>query len=721
MSAIARWCFRHRYMTIAAWVLVLVGLGALSQAVKSNYDNSFSLPGTGSTAAQQLLAKALPGQAGDSDTIVWRVSSGTVTAPRVAARMSGVLRQIEGMPEVAGVASPYDPHGATQISRDGTIAYATVNFTKQEGQLASADVKRVVSAAEAARQPGLQVELGGQAVASTEQPSLGVTSLIGVLAAAVILFIAFGSALAMLLPLAAALAGVGGGLMLMTPLSHAMGVVNFAPTLGALIGLGVGIDYALFIVTRHRRGLQAGLTPEQAAVAALNTSGRAVLFAGATVCIALLGLLVLGVSFLNGLAVSAAITVVCTVLAAVTLLPALLGVFGMRVLSRRQRRGLAAGRPTTAGLWSRWAETVQRRPGLLAAAAAVVMVVLAIPVLSLRLGSSDQGNDPSSNTTRHAYDLLADGFGPGFNGPLLVVAQTHGAADAAALRTLEARLPQAGDVAATVPIATRGNTTAIEVIPRTSPEDKATTDLINTLRGQTIPAAAHGSTLTVYVGGITATFADFASVVGAKLPYFLVAIIGLSFLLLVLAFRSLVVPATAAVMNLLAAAASFGVLTAFFQWGWGTGAFGMGKAGPIEAFLPVVTLAILFGLSMDYQVFLVSRMNEEWVHGGDNHAAVRTGQTETARVITAAAAIMICVFATFSLMGVRDIAEFGIGLAAAVALDAFLLRTVLVPAAMHLFGKANWWLPRWLDRRLPHLAIEPPESAPEPRVPVPAA
>ncbi|HLJ99285.1 MAG TPA: MMPL family transporter [Streptosporangiaceae bacterium] len=721
MSAIARWCFRHRYMAIAAWVLVLVGLGALSQAVKSNYDNSFSLPGTGSTAAQQLLAKALPGQAGDSDTIVWRVSSGKVTAPGVVARMSGVLRQIAVMPEVAGVVSPYDAHGGTQISRDGSIAYATVNFTKQDGQLASTDVKRVVSAAEAAREPGLQVELGGQAVGNTEQPSLGVTSLIGVLAAAVILFIAFGSALAMLLPLAAALAGVGGGLMLMTPLSHAMGVVNFAPTLGALIGLGVGIDYALFIVTRHRRGLQAGLSPEQAAVAALNTSGRAVLFAGATVCIALLGLLVLGVSFLNGLAVSAAITVVCTVLAAITLLPALLGVFGMRVLSRRQRRGLAAGRPTTAGVWSRWAGTLQRRPGLFAAAAAVVMVVLAIPVLSLRLGSSDQGNDPSSNTTRHAYDLLADGFGPGFNGPLLVVAQTHGAADAAALRTLEASLPQVNGVAATARIAARGDTTAIEVIPRTSPEDKATTDLINVLRGRTIPAAAHGTTLTVYVGGITATFADFASVVGAKLPYFLVAIIGLSFLLLVLAFRSLVVPATAAVMNLLAAGASFGVLTAFFQWGWGTNAFGLGNAGPIEAFLPVVTLAILFGLSMDYQVFLVSRMNEEWVHGGDSHAAIRTGQTETARVITAAAAIMICVFATFSLMGVRAIAEFGIGLAAAVALDAFILRTVLVPAAMHLFGTANWWLPRWLDRRLPHLAIEPPESAPAPRVPVPTA
>jgi len=345
--------------------------------------------------------------------------------------------------------------------------------------------------------------------------------------------------------------------------------------------------------------------------------------------------------------------------------------------------------------------------------------VLAIPVLSLRLGSSDQGNDPSATTTRQAYDLLAEGFGPGFNGPLLLVAQTGSAADEAALRTLEAGLPRVPDVTSVTTLAATGGTEVIQVTPATSPEAKATSDLITTLRNDTIPAAERGTTLRVYVGGISATFADFAAVVVAKLPWFILTIIGLSFLLLVVAFRSLLIPATAAVMNLLAAAASFGVLTAFFQWGWGTDAFGLGQAGPVEAFLPVVTLAILFGLSMDYQVFLVSRMNEEWVHGRRNPVAVRTGQVETARVITAAATIMICVFLTFSFMGSRDIAEFGIGLAAAVALDAFILRTVLVPAMMHLFGDANWWLPRWLDRRLPHLAIEPPEPAPA--APVPAA
>jgi putative drug exporter of the RND superfamily len=719
MSAIARWCFRHRFAVIAAWVLVLVGLGALSQAVKSDYNNSFSLPGTGSTTAQQLLAKAIPAQAGDSDTIVWQVSHGTARDPAVMARMSGVLRQIAAMPEVAAVVSPYGPRGAAQISRDGRTAYATVNFAKQADNLAKADITRVVDAARAARAPGLNVQAGGQAIEQTGQTPLGVSSTVGVLAAAVVLFIAFGSLLAMLLPIVTAIAGVGGGLMAIAPLTHAMNVVDFAPILGALIGLGVGIDYALFIVSRHRRGLQSGLTPGEAAVKAIDTSGRAVLFAGSTVCIALLGILVLGVGFLDGLAVASALTVVFTVLAAVTLLPALLGVFGMRVLSRRQRRRLAgAPAPAAAGAWARWAGTAERRPAVLAAAAAAVMLVLAIPVLSLRLGSSDQGNDPSSSTTRQAYDLLAKGFGPGFNGPLLLVAQTSSPADVAALRTLEAGLPTVADVTSVRQIAATRGTEVIQVTPGTSPEAKATADLITTLRDHTIPAAERGTTLRVYIGGVTATFADFATVVDAKLPWFVLTIVGLSFLLLVLAFRSLLIPATAAVMNLLAGAASFGVLTAFFEWGWGTDAFGLGKAGPLEAFLPVLTLAILFGLSMDYQVFLVSRMNEEWVHGHRNSDAVRTGQLETARVITAAATIMICVFLTFSFLGQRDVAEFGIGLAAAVALDAFILRTVLVPAAMHLFGKANWWLPRWLDRRLPHLAIEPPDRAGEPARPL---
>src|SRR5690242_13374777 len=412
MSAIGRWCFRHRFAVIAAWVLVLVGLGALSQAVKSDYNNSFSLPGTDSTTAQQLLAKTIPAQAGDSDTIVWQVSRGTVRDATVATQMSGVMKQIAAMPEVAAVVSPYGPHGAAQISRDGRTAYATVDFAKQANDLAKADITRVIDAAKAVRAPGLSVQLGGQAIENTQQTPLGISSTVGVLAAAVVLFIAFGSLLAMLLPIVTAVAGVGGGVMAIAPLTRTVTVVDLAPITGARIRLGVGFAYALFIVTRYRRGLQSGLAPEEAAVKAIDTSGRAVLFAGSTVCIALLGILVLGVGFLNGLAIAAALTVVFTVLAAVTLLPALLGVFGIRVLSRRQRRRLEARRVASQGLWSRWAGTVQRRPAVLAIAAAAVMLVLTIPLLSIRLGSSDAGNDPASSTSRQAYDLLADGFGP---------------------------------------------------------------------------------------------------------------------------------------------------------------------------------------------------------------------------------------------------------------------------------------------------------------------
>jgi putative drug exporter of the RND superfamily len=435
MSAIARWCFRHRFVVIAAWIFVLVGLGVLGQAVKSNYSNSFSLPGTDSTQAQQLLAKAVPGQAGDSDNIVWQVGSGTVRDQAVKARMTSLLNRVATMPEVAGVVSPYGPQGATQISRDGRIAYATVNFTKPSDNLVGGDIQRVINAAEAAREPGLNIQLGGDAIGTTQQSSVSSSSTIGIVAAAVVLFIAFGSLLAMLLPIVTAIAGVVGGLMAIAPLTHVMSIANFAPILGALIGLGVGTDYALFIVTRHRRGLQSGLSPEEAAVTAINTSGRAVLFAGGTVCISLLGILVLRLSFLNGLAIASVLTVVFTVFAAVTLLPALLGAFGMRVLSRRQRRRLANPRAAqpTGGLWARWAGTVERRPAILGVVAAIVMLVLAIPVLNLRFGSSDQGNDPSSSTTRQAYDLLAEGFGPGFNGPLLLVAQASSPADTAAL------------------------------------------------------------------------------------------------------------------------------------------------------------------------------------------------------------------------------------------------------------------------------------------------
>ena len=722
MAAMARWCFRHRAWVLVGWLALLVILGAGGRAVGSAYADSLTLPGTGSSAAQNLIGQAFPGHAGDQDTIVWRASStGGVRAPAVQARITAMLAKVAAAPAVASVTSPYAARGTAQISRNGQIAYATVVFGAQSNKLAKQDVIRVVNLAEAARAPGLQVELGGPAVENNLRPSIGITAGVGVIAAGVVLFIAFGSLLAMLLPLAVAIAGLVSGLMAVGLASHAVSIPTIGPELGVLIGLGVGIDYALFIVTRHRANLKAGMTPAEAAAGALNTSGRAVLFAGATVCIALLGMLVLRISYIGGLGIAAAITVAFTVAAAVTLLPALLGVLGLRVLSRKERRRLAAGGPapdTTSGAWARLAGFVQRRPLPLAVAATTVMVILAIPVLSLRLGTSDAGNDPAATTTRHAYDLLATGFGPGFNGPLQLVGTTGTPADAAAFARLADTLRTVPGIAAvSAPVAGHG-ASLISVTPTTSPEAKATTTLVSQLRDTVIPAAEHGTTLRVYAGGVTAGNADFATVVGGKLPLFIGVILVLGFLLLMLAFRSLLIPAVAVVMNLLAAAASFGVMVAVFQYGWGLQLLNLGKAGPIESFLPVLMLAMLFGLSMDYEVFLVSRIREEWAASGDNHYAVRTGQATTGRVIVAAATIMICVFGSFILSGQQITGEIGLGLAAAVLLDAFILRTFLVPALMHLSGRANWWLPGWLDRILPHLSIEPAtEPATEPSAP----
>ena len=722
MAALARWCFQRRAWVLAGWLVLLVILGMTGRAAGSAYSDTLTLPGTGSTAALHLEEQAFPGHAGDQDTIVWRASGG-VRAPAVRARITAMLARVAAAPGVASVISPYTARGAAQVSHDGQIAYATVVFDAQANSLPAPEVTRVIHLAEAARAPGLQVEAGGQAVENALRPSVGISAAVGVIAAAVVLFIAFGSLLAMLLPLAVAIAGLASGLMTVGLASHAVSIASIGPTLGILIGLGVGIDYALFIVTRHRNNLKAGMAPPDAVVGALNTSGRAVLFAGTTVCITLLGMLVLHVGYVSGLGIAAAITVLFTVAAATTLLPALLGLLGLRVLSRRERRRLAAGRRTRDGASTRWARLagfVQHRPLPIAAAAAAVMVALAIPVLSLRLGSSDAANDPAASTTHQAYELLADGFGPGFNGPLQLAGTTTSPAATAAFTHLAATLKtEPGIAAVTAPVPGHG-ASVISVTPATSPEAAATSTLIGHLRDTVIPAAEHGTSLRVYVGGITATNGDFATVIGHKLLIFIAVILALGFLLLLLAFRSLLIPAVAAVMNLLAAAASFGVLVAIFQYGWGLRLLNLGQAGPVESFLPVLMLAVLFGLSTDYEVFLVSRIREEWAATGDNHQAVRTGQASTGRVIIAAATIMILVFSAFILSGQQVVGEIGLGMAAAVLLDAFLLRTLLVPALMHLSGRANWWLPGWLDRLLPHLSIEPATQQPAPPSPAPA-
>ncbi|MBT2412893.1 MMPL family transporter [Streptomyces sp. ISL-12] len=704
----ARWCYRHRLVVLVLWAGAVFGLVAGGSAAGTSYSNVFSLPDTDSSEAFDLMEKAFPESSGDTDTVVWKVDEGSVRDASVRSRIEPALEQIGRMEGVGAVSSPYGADGAAQVSRDGTIAYAQVTFTEQANSVELAVIEDVVDTAQDAERAGLTVELGGQAIARTQELPMGTAELVGIGAAAIVLFLTFGSLFAMLLPLVTAIAGVASGLMSTTLLSHVTDVPEVAPLLATLIGLGVGIDYALFIVTRHRRGILRGMEPEEAAVTALNTSGRAVLFAGGTVCIALAGMLVMNMDFLNGVVVATSLTVVLSVLAAVTLLPALLGVLGMRVLSRRQRRRLAATGPEpkeSAGLAARWAAFVQRRPRGTAAVAVVVMAVLAIPVFSLRLGASDQGNLPESTTTRQAYDLLAEGFGPGFNGPLQVVVE--GDAPTGLVRAIESTEGVA-QVAAVPPA---NGISVIQVVPTTSPQSVETDQLIDRLRDDVIPQAG----VDAHVGGVTAVFKDFATVTGDRLPYFVATIIALGFLLLLVAFRSLVVPLTAAVMNLVAAAASFGVLVAVFQWGWGSEALGFGAEGPITSFLPVIMLSLLFGLSMDYQVFLVSRMHEEWVHTKDNARAVRVGLAETSRVINSAALIMVSVFAAFVLSGDTEGAMAGIGLAAAVALDAFILRTALVPAAMYLLGRSNWWLPKGLDKRLPHLAVEPAEepAAPE--------
>ncbi|MET9258114.1 MMPL family transporter [Streptomyces sp. NPDC003717] len=714
MAALARWCVARRLVVVLLWLLALGGTATAAVLAGSAYSNDYGVPGTGSDRAARLLATGFPGLRGDADTVVWRATEGTVRAPDVEQTMTRALDRIADLPGVASVTGPYDDPDSELISEDSRTAYAVVTFAAETPDVDPAEARAVVRTAEAAAGDGLRVELGGGAVALTQAPGGHLAEVVGVSVAAVVLFLAFGSLAASLLPIATALVSVGTAYAGITLLGHAMTVADFAPMLGTLIGLGVGIDYALFIVTRHRRGLKQGLTVPEAAERAVATTGRAVVFAGATVCIALLGMLILRLSFLNGVAVAASLTVVLTVAASVTLLPALLAYIGPRALTRGERRRLAAHGPRPelpTGFAARWSALVERRPKLLGALALAVVTVLALPTLSLRLGTSDQGNDPRGSTTRAAYELLAEGFGPGVNGPLTLVTKVRDAEDRLALDGLGATLRTTEGVSSVTPVTydAGGDAGYLAVVPESAPQSEATSDLVHRLRTEVLPRAEAGTSLDVHVGGVTAGHDDFAGVIVGKLPLFVGVVVGLGCLLLLLAFRSVGIPLKAAAMNVFAVAASFGIVVAVFQWGWGSDLLGLGSAGPIEPFLPVIMVSVLFGLSMDYQVFLVSRMYEEWLETGDNRRAVRVGLAETSRVINSAAVIMISVFLAFVLSGDRVIAMFGIALAAAVALDAFVLRTLLVPALMHLLGRANWWLPRRLDAALPRISIEPPE------------
>jgi putative drug exporter of the RND superfamily len=704
LARIARWCARHRKTVVAGWLVALVAVMGVSNAVGTRYASDFSSGNTESQRATDLLKRDFPTQAGDTDQIVFRVSDGKVSDPAIRTRIEPMLAKVAHLPHVTGVVSPYSTQGARQISANGRIAFATVDFDKRGFDVSKADAQRVIDTAQAAGASRLDVELGGQAIQQAEQQALGTATAVGLLAAVVILLITFGSLVAMGLPIATALLGLGTGVGLIAVFSHLINMPDVSTELAVMIGLGVGIDYALFIVTRFRENYRSGAGLEASIVAAMDTAGRAVVFAGVTVIIALLGMFALGLSFLNGMAVAASLGVLMTMLAALTLLPTLLSWLGHRVgrLGRRGQRAAARG-----GFWPRWAGIVQRRPWPAAIAGLAIMAVLIAPVLSLRVGSSDAGNNAPSTTTRKAYDMLGQGFGAGFNGPLQIVAQLPHAGDRAALHRILSAVRSTGEVSSVSParLNESGTTAVFSAYSDSAPQDRATTDLVNHLRDNVLPRVERSTSSTVLVGGPTANQVDFVSTLSAKLPLFIAVVVLLAALLLMVVFRSVVIPVQAAAMNLLSFAASLGVVVAIFQWGWLGGLLGV-TGGPIDAFIPVFLFAIVFGLSMDYEVFLVSRIREEWARSGDSSGAVVGGVATTGRVITAAAAIMVCVFLSFALGDDRVLKLFGVSLAVGVFLDAFVVRSLLLPAVLQLLDRRTWKLPDWLDRRLPHLAID---------------
>jgi RND superfamily putative drug exporter len=700
VGRIARYALGHRRATVIAWFVLLVAALGISTAAGSHYTNSNSLKGTQSQRATDLLRREFPAQAGDQDQIVLHVKGGNVRDAAIQSQVTQMLAQVATLPHVTGVVSPYGPVGARQISKAGTIAFATVTFDQRANALPVSAIKKVISVAQAAHTSRLDVQLGGQAIEQAQSVSLGPATAVGILAAMIVLLITFGSVLAMGLPIITALLGLGTAFGLIMLSSHVFNMPNVSGQLAAMIGLGVGIDYALFIVTRFREAVRSGAAVDSAVIEAMETAGRAVLFAGVTVIVALLGMLVLGVGFLAGLAISSAIAVALVMLATLTLLPALLSRAGARITRRDST-------PSTPALWHRWAELIRRRPWPAAVAGVAIMLAVASPALSMRLGLSDAGNNPHSDTTRQAYDLLASGFGKGFNGPLLVVAQLPRANDRPALVQINRALAGNGDVASVAPprVSASGTTAVDYVYPRSSPQAAATTNLVNSLRNRILPPVARATGATLLVGGATATGIDFTHVLSTKLPLFIAIVVVLAAILLLVVFRSVVIPLQAAAMNLLSIGAALGATVAIFQDGFLGGLFGV-QPGPIEPWLPVMLFAIVFGLSMDYEVFLVSRIHEEWTRRRDASDAVVAGMASTGRVITAAATIMICVFLSFVFGADRVIKLFGLSLATAVFLDAFVIRSLLLPSVLELLGRRTWTLPSWLGRRLPRLAIE---------------
>jgi RND superfamily putative drug exporter len=718
MRTLARWCCRHWIATIVGWLAIVVVLVGIHSAVGSAFTDKFTLPNTDSFDALHLLQHANPKTSGETDQLVISVDHGKVTDPVVKARAEKLFGEVAKTKYVAEVVSPYTPSTAKQIAPGGRVAFADVVFTNAANnqKVTASDASHFDKVITSASGNGVHFNAEGN-IAEAGNPQNSNSSLfIGFIAAAIVLFLAFGSFTAMLLPLLAAGVSLGAGTAVIGLASHVLDMASFSSELSLLIGLGVGVDYALFIVTRYRQASLRGVSREDAVVEAIDSSGRAVLFAGVIVCVAMLGMFALGISFLYGIAVAATIVVAFTVLAALTLLPALLGALGGKVPRRRERRAIREGSYTVSDespRWAAWTRLLSRYPAALAALAAAVMIVIALPFFHMRLGSADAGTDPTNTTTRQAYDALATGFGPGYNGPLELVAQIRSRGELVSFTRAERAVARTPGIVGSTPVKVvkgagpgRPTVATADVYPSTSPQAKETTALLNHIRQTVLPQATKGTGVHVLVGGTTAIFEDFSKVLTRKLPLFVGVVVLVSFLLLMVVFRSLLIPAIAAIMNLLSAGAAFGVMTAVFQNGWGNSLLGFNTTGPIESFIPVLLFPILFGLSMDYEVFLVSRIYEEWHRRGDTTEAVTHGLAATGRTITAAAAIMFLVFGSFVLGGEWVIEMFGVGLAAAVLLDALIVRMVLVPGLMIMFGKANWQIPDWLDRTLPHVNVE---------------
>jgi RND superfamily putative drug exporter len=710
LERLARWSYRHRWRTLVLWIVALVGFLALVNVLGARYAQDFSLPGSESQRAFDVLEERFPARSGDTVDIVFTSESG-VADPAVQQAMEGMFEQVLELPHVLGITSPYDEAGARQVSQDGTIAFATVQYDVTADKMTKEQVQQLLDlgAATEAQVPGLEVEFAGGPIQLAQFEPPGGAELVGLAAAIIILLITFGSVLAMGLPILSALFGIGIGLSLVLLFSHSLSVPNFTPQLASMIGLGVGVDYALFIVTRYRSSLHEGMDPEAAVVRAMTTAGRAVLFAGSIVVVSFLGILLMQFNFVQGIAVGGAATVLVTMLVSISLLPAMLGFVGKNIDKwhiPRLRRVESGGK---ASFWYRWSRVIQRRPWPSLLVGLAIIGALTIPLFAIRLGFADSGNDPEHLTTRKAYDLLVQGFGPGFNGPLVLVAELESPQDLEALNGLSQTLQTTEGVAfASPPIPNDTGTAAIiTVYPTSSPQSAETVTLVKHLRDDVIPQATEGTGAAIYVGGFTAIGIDFTDIAARRLPILMAAVIGVSFILLMIIFRSLLVPLKAAIMNLLSIGAAFGVMVAIFQWGWGASVIGIGSPGPIEPWIPMMLFTILFGLSMDYEVFLLSRIREEYSATKDNAISVANGVATTGRVITAAAAIMIAVFLSFVFgFDIRQIKMFGLGLAVAVLVDATIVRMLLVPATMELLGDLNWWLPKWLDRLLPRFKIE---------------